>query len=50
MHQQVLAQSRSASGSSFWRDEALPFIESRSVEMAAASVMRGTATKPSPSG
>jgi len=32
MHQQVLAQSRSASSSSFWRDEALPFIESRSVE------------------
>ena len=32
MHQHVLAQSRSASESSFWRDEALPFIESRTVE------------------
>ena len=32
MHQHILAQSRSASGSSFWRDAALPFIESRSVE------------------
>ena len=32
MHQQTLAQSRSASGSSFWRDASLPFIESRSVE------------------
>ena len=32
MHQHIPAQSRSASGSSFWRDAALPFIESRSVE------------------
>ena len=32
MHQHLLAPSRSASGSSFWRDEALPVIESRSVE------------------
>ncbi|WP_019339529.1 AraC family transcriptional regulator [Stutzerimonas stutzeri] len=32
MHQLIHAQPRSASGSSFWRDAALPFIESRSVE------------------
>jgi len=32
MHQLIHAQSRSASGSSFWRDAALPFIESRTVE------------------
>ena len=31
MRQQTLGQLRSASGSSFWRDAALPFIESRSV-------------------
>lgn len=32
MPQQALAQPRSASVSSFWRDAALPFIESRSVD------------------